>query len=1156
MAPESTISSTKMLIGPLKHKKEHSMKNLFKYIVAAATIVLAASCAREISNESMPDFTRKYKLSIDQPTKTVLSGTGSKRQVKWNDGDEIKYYTYSGQSSASSATVNTDGSGAWVEIPRGRTDEFINAVYGAAQLSSSSTENIMYVTSPVKNAQRFTSFAEAHVCAAFSDDIENPELQFHNAAAVMKFTSSASVHKVVFRGNNNEVITGGSDGYLKITYSGGALTTEAASASGTSVTVATNGEASDFYFAVLPVSFAGGITVDCYDADNSLIFSKKAGGPINTVSGSGSVKVLNLGSVEDWIASAPPTAIDLGLSVKWASFNVGATKPEEYGDYFAWGETAPKGEYKWAGYSYGTSKNGPFSKYVLDPTYGTVDHKTVLDLTDDAAHAAWGEDWRMPTKEEVAELMNTSNCTWTWTTKNGVPGYKVTSRKSGYTANSIFLPANGMKSGSSLSDGGTAGNYWTSSISGDYPYYAISPLFNSSSKNSDNCYRYFGLGIRPVQSAVVPVSSITIPETLDLIAGRSATLSATISPSNATYKGITWASSDESIATVTNHGKVTAVSIGHATITVYSADTATTAACEVTVYQLAQSVTLDKTKLEMYIGGNPVTLNATILPSEYTIKDLNWESSDSSIAIVDSEGKVTAVSAGTTKISALTTDGSNVSAACLVKVHLDLSMPATVEAVDLGLPSGLKWATMNIGAIKPEDYGEYFGWGETTPKWDYDWSTYKFELGTGSDGPFSKYVLDSAYGTIDHKTVLDLADDAAHAAWKDNWRMPTKEEVAELMNRSNCTWTWTKINGVPGYKVTSRKSGYTANSIFLPANGMKNGSSLYDAGSIGYFWSSSLQTEVQNDAWYTYFRSNDVNKSVYFRYKGLPIRPVYGAIVPVARIDVTTELELGVGTAAPLSASVQPANATYKNVTWSSSDESIATVDANGNVIGVSTGKATIIVYSADASITAACMVTVKKDLSMDLGLPSGLKWASCNVGAAKPEDYGAYFAWGETQPKESYVYSTYKWCNGDSNKLTKYCTISSYWDSTEPMDNKTTLDLNDDAAHVNWGGSWRMPTDAEWTELVNNCTWMWTTQNGVNGRLVTSKTNSNSIFLPAAGSRWSSRLDYPGSSADYWSSSLSSGAGYARKVSFDSDNVYRPSDYRCSGNSVRPVSD
>ena len=141
----------------------------------------------------------------------------------------------------------------------------------------------------------------------------------------------------------------------------------------------------------------------------------------------------------------------------------------------------------------------------------------------------------------------------------------------------------------------------------------------------------------------------------------------------------------------------------------------------------------------------------------------------------------------------------------------------------------------------------------------------------------------------------------------------------------------------------------------------------------------------------------------------------------------------------------------------------------------------------------------------VDLGL--SVKWATCNVGANSPEEYGDYFAWGETKPKDSYKWSTYKWCNGSKDKLTKYCKESYYG----RVDNKTVLDLVDDAAHVNLGGAWRMPTKEEIRELKDNCTWTWTTQNGVNGYLVTSKKNDNSIFLPAAGYRSGSDLEYAG---------------------------------------------
>ena len=190
----------------------------------------------------------------------------------------------------------------------------------------------------------------------------------------------------------------------------------------------------------------------------------------------------------------------------------------------------------------------------------------------------------------------------------------------------------------------------------------------------------------------------------------------------------------------------------------------------------------------------------------------------------------------------------------------------------------------------------------------------------------------------------------------------------------------------------------------------------------------------------------------------------------------------------------------------------------------------------------------------VDLGLPSGLKWATCNVGATKPEEYGNYYAWGESEAKTTYNWSTYKWCNGSYDTPTKYCTNSYYG----TVDNKTVLELADDAARANWGGAWRMPTDAEWTELRENCTWTWTTKNGVNGYEVKSETNGNSIFLPAAGYRGNGGLDDAGSRGYYWSSSLNADDAddpYAAcGVAFDSDYVGRSSYGRCDGQSVRPV--
>lgn len=187
----------------------------------------------------------------------------------------------------------------------------------------------------------------------------------------------------------------------------------------------------------------------------------------------------------------------------------------------------------------------------------------------------------------------------------------------------------------------------------------------------------------------------------------------------------------------------------------------------------------------------------------------------------------------------------------------------------------------------------------------------------------------------------------------------------------------------------------------------------------------------------------------------------------------------------------------------------------------------------------------------VDLGLPSGLLWATRNVGASSPEDYGDYFAWGETSPKSVYDGSTYRYCNGDDYLLTKYCNKSSYGYNGF-TDNLTTLQPGDDAASANYGG--RTPTKVEWQELMNHTTSQWTTQNGVYGRRFTGS-NGNSLFLPAAGARSDSSLYGDGSDGLYWSSSLDTGRPvYAWVFGFRSGYQDMYDGVRNTGIAVRAV--
>ena len=187
----------------------------------------------------------------------------------------------------------------------------------------------------------------------------------------------------------------------------------------------------------------------------------------------------------------------------------------------------------------------------------------------------------------------------------------------------------------------------------------------------------------------------------------------------------------------------------------------------------------------------------------------------------------------------------------------------------------------------------------------------------------------------------------------------------------------------------------------------------------------------------------------------------------------------------------------------------------------------------------------------VDLGLPSGVKWATFNVGATQPEEYGDYFAWGETEPKELYDWSTYKWCDGSYNTLTKYNTDSEYG----VVDNKKILESSDDAAYVNWGGNWRMPSVDEWNELLSHCSLKWEERNGVSGVTLVSVQNGNSLFLPAAGvyhyDNGLVNLNVEGwyrtNSLDESRGTISLGFSYTGSINWYAND-------RCFGQPVRPV--
>ena len=368
-----------------------------------------------------------------------------------------------------------------------------------------------------------------------------------------------------------------------------------------------------------------------------------------------------------------PSIVDLGLSVYWASYNLGASYPEEYGDYYAWGETGTKQSYSWETYVWCNGTYNTLTKYNDYSSYGKVDYIARLEPEDDAAHVKLGGSWRIPTNDECEDLRY--QCTWKWTTQNGVTGYKVTGR----TNNSIFIPAAGYMSGGNLDNVGVRGDYWSSDQVDGIPYQACNLDFDDYGffRHFDD-ERYYGRSIRPVTSdPVAPVSSITIDRsTLSLVKGTSENLTAKVRPDNVANTTVIWTSSVPSVASVSQEGTVTAISAGSAIVTASAGNK--TATCIVIVSDNpvgVKSITLNKNAMNL-VSGSCETLTATMNPDNATNVVLVWASSDSSVATVDNYGMVWGVNTGT---STITVTAGGKSASCIVTVKSKDVNPGEIE---------------------------------------------------------------------------------------------------------------------------------------------------------------------------------------------------------------------------------------------------------------------------------------------------------------------------------------------------------------------------------------------------------------------------------------------------------------------------------------------
>lgn len=473
-----------------------------KSLFFAAAVLTLTACTREMDVKTpVGNMTITARTETSADTRTVVEG---KTHVYWEPGDEIvvfsggkvgKFTTDITTSSATADFNGTLGGDAWTE------GMDLWAVYPFSDDAVFDGETIT-TTLPSEQVARFGSFGkDMNLSVAHSD---NNNLQFYNVGGGIRFfLTKEGIKKVTFEGYGGEFLAG----KVKIGLDGNGLPIIREVTHGSKVITLRPPSGYDsfptnvwFYCVAIPGSLDSGFKLEFYRDSG---YSRKASEKAVTIKRSifGSIDNADEGCVFIPIPNtiAIPDPIDLGLSVKWASFNLGASKPEEYGNYYAWGETQPKFEYTEYSYKWLTLTEGVFKVTKYCPSYNrpdwggagdNPDNKTVLDKEDDAAYVNLGSNWRMPTRAEMNALIE--NCAWTWTSLNGVNGMLVTASN----GNSIFLPAAGTLFGTDLTDAGDQGHYMNTSLESVdmggnvWLYDPYAELAGTS--------RWTGLSIRPV----------------------------------------------------------------------------------------------------------------------------------------------------------------------------------------------------------------------------------------------------------------------------------------------------------------------------------------------------------------------------------------------------------------------------------------------------------------------------------------------------------------------------------------------------------------------------------------------------------------------------------------------------------------------------------
>ena len=609
-------------------------------------------------------------------------------------------------------------------------------------------------------------------------------------------------------------------------------------------------------------------------------------------------------------------------------------------------------------------------------------------------------------------------------------------------------------------------------------------------------------------------------------------------------EGITWISNNTSVATVNENGVVATNKSGNALIIASLGAISDT--CRVTVvdhvytFDDVVKIIIEKDTLFLETGLCD-TLNVIGIAFDGVVVSLDnvyWKSSDYTIATIDEKGVINAMSSGLVSIVAF---ANKLSDTCVISI-VEPYVEPKYKYVDLGL--SVEWATFNVGASSPYDIGNSYAFGESETKSKYDIETYKYY--NPPVAGYTKYNFYSNVGPVDYKYRLDMDDDVVRKTWGDDWRIPTKEEIKELVD--SCLWEWLETDSVSGYKVIGPNGNY----IFLPFGAYKSSYNYIFNNTLALYLSSSLDLDEMGRSFSLGFDRTGYEIKPYSRYFGELIRPVHSSEVPM-NVNVINHFSLReqsivmtIGTEHKLLFNMDSSVIVMPIITYS--DDDCADCEYDDSLIIIKAIiPGTFTVTANLGAFTSSCNVTIVEPKVVSEGVDLGLsvKWATCNLGAETPYQNGYYYTWGDTELRNNFTWINYKWFNSLSWSYSKY----------SESDSKTVLDEEDDAAKQLWGGEWRIPTPAEFNELIRNCNWEWISENGITGYKVSSKVDPDKyIFLRAGGTRSGISIINNDSIGHYWTSSLGKDISHVKTLFISSELKTITDTVRYYGLTIRPV--